>query len=247
MLLRLEDVTVHYGRLAALRGLNLHVEAGEVVSIVGQNGAGKSTTMLAIAGILKPSGGRIVFDDQRIDGEPAELLAKRGISLVPEGRHVFTTMTVQENLLVGMAMRRDRAQAQRDLAGVFERFPILGRRRHQSAGKLSGGEQQMLVIGRALVTKPRLMLIDEPSLGLAPMIVDSVYEAVLELNRREGLSLLIVEQSAARALRAAHRLYVLRSGELRLSGASAQLASSDALHAAYFGFAHTDPEIAEVL
>jgi len=236
MLLEVKDLHVHYGRLAALRGVSIQVEEGQIACIVGPNGAGKSTTLLAISAVLKASQGSIVFDGQPLAGKTPEQAAELGISQVPEGRHIFTSLTVEENLEVGAAIRKDKDRIRKDFNRVLETFPILAERRKQAAGKLSGGEQQMLAIGRSLMTNPRLMTIDEPSLGLAPKIVDRVYEVVVDLQRTRGLTLLIVEQSAERALKAAHRLYVLRSGEIQLDGLAADLQDGQAVHQAYFGF-----------
>ncbi|UMY16337.1 ABC transporter ATP-binding protein [Methylobacterium organophilum] len=236
MQLELDRVSVHYGRLAALRDVSLRVTEGEVVAIVGPNGAGKTTTLLTVSGILAPTRGGILFGGTRIDRRAPEDIARLGLAHVREGRHTFTTMTVEENLLVGLSLRRDKAAARREMAALMERFPQLGQRRGQPAGKLSGGEQQMLVIARALLSKPRLMVIDEPSLGLAPLVVDRVYETLLDLNRSDGLTLLIVEQKLERALEAAGRIYVLRGGALQAEGSPANPADTDRIRQAYFGF-----------
>ncbi len=236
MLLEVADLHVHYGRLAALRGVSLRVDEGEIVCIVGPNGAGKSTTLLAISGVLVPTSGTITFDSKTINGLSPEVIAKLGISQVPEGRHVFTTLNVEENLRIGTAMRSDKAAIERDYRRVLELFPVLAERRRQSAGKLSGGEQQMLVIGRALLTKARIMTIDEPSLGLAPNLINRVYDVLLELREREGLTLLVVEQSSERALKSADRIYVLRNGEVQLEGDAKDLRDTELVHQAYFGF-----------
>ena len=185
-MLALEGVSVHYGRLAAVRGLDLVVSAGEIVAIAGPNGAGKSTTLLTVAGALRPSAGTISLDGEPIAGKAPEVLARRGISLVPEGRHIFAGLSVEENLRLGTHMHADGARTAADLERVFGRFGFLRDRRHQRAGKLSGGQQQQLAIARALMARPRLMLIDEPSLGLAPRIVDEVYDLVAAL-REEGM------------------------------------------------------------
>ena len=237
MLLEVDNLHVHYGRLAALRGVSLKVAEGEIVCIVGPNGAGKSTTLLTISGVLKPTEGSITFDSKPLANMGPETIARLGISQVPEGRHVFTTLSVEENLRIGTYMRRDKAGIEREYRQVLELFPALAERIRTPAGKLSGGEQQMLVIGRALLTKPRIMAIDEPSLGLAPNLVDRVYAVLLELREREGLTLLIVEQSSERALKAADRVYVLRSGQVQLEGKSVDLQDGELVHQAYFGFA----------
>ncbi|MBT4428752.1 MAG: ABC transporter ATP-binding protein [Rhodospirillaceae bacterium] len=236
MLLNVESITVHYSRLPALRGISVSVDEGEIVCIVGPNGAGKSTTLLSISGVLNPTEGEITFHGKRINGMSPEAVARAGISQVPEGRHVFTSLSVEENLRIGTNMRKDRSDIEKDFKHVLEIFPVLAERRKQAAGKLSGGEQQMLVIGRALLTNPRMMTIDEPSLGLAPNLVDRVYETLLELRKDRGLTLLIVEQSSERALTAADRLYVLRSGEMQLEGNAADLRDGEKVRQAYFGF-----------
>lgn len=235
-MLEVSDLHVQYGRLTALRGISISVKQGEIACIVGPNGAGKSTTLLAISAVLAPASGQITFDGQSVNGMRAEDVARMGISQVPEGRHIFTALTVEENLQVGAAVRKEKAAIRADMDRVIETFPILGERRNQPAGKLSGGEQQMLAIGRALMTNPRFMTIDEPSLGLAPKIVDRVYEVLIDLREKQGLTLLIVEQSSERALKAADTLYVLRNGEIQLAGNAADLQDGKEVHKAYFGF-----------
>ncbi len=236
MLLRIDDIHVHYGRLAALRGVSVEVAEGEIVCIVGPNGAGKSTLLLAISSVLNPTSGSVTFDGEKLNGATPEAVARKGISLVPEGRHVFGMLTVEENLRVGTGMRRDKDRVEADFEKVLDQFPILKERLKSPAGKLSGGEQQMLVIGRALLTRPKLMTVDEPSLGLAPKLVDQVYEILTELREKDGLTLLIVEQSTKRAVRAADRVYVLRGGRIELEGSAADLADGVAVEHAYFGF-----------
>lgn len=236
MLLNVENITVHYSRLPALRDVSVSVDEGEIVCIVGPNGAGKSTTLLSISGVLNPTSGDITFDGKRINGMRPEAVARAGISQVPEGRHVFTTLNVEENLRIGTSIREDRSDIEKDFKRVLEIFPVLAERRRQAAGKLSGGEQQMLVIGRALLTSPRIMTIDEPSLGLAPNLVDRVYETLIDLRNDRGLTLLIVEQSSERAIKVADRLYVLRSGQMQLEGKAADLQDGVKVRQAYFGF-----------
>ncbi len=235
-LLKVDGITVHYGRLAAVREVSITVNEGEIVCVVGPNGAGKSTTLLTISGVLAPTTGDILFGGKRINAMRPEIVARRGISQVPEGRHVFTTLSVEENLRIGAQMRSDRSEVEKDIKRVQELFPILGERKRQSAGKLSGGEQQMLVIGRALLTNPKIMTIDEPSLGLAPNIVDRVYEVLTTLREERGMTLLIVEQSSERALKAADRLYVLRNGQIQIEGNAAELQDGEKVRQAYFGF-----------
>jgi branched-chain amino acid transport system ATP-binding protein len=235
-LLLAEDLHVNYGRLAALRGISLRVDPGEVVCLIGPNGAGKSTALAAIAGGVTPHRGSIRLAGQEIIGTRPEAIARLGVSLVPEGRHVFGTLTVEENLRIGTFMRRDRDAVASEYARVFDYFPRLAERRKSPAGRLSGGEQQMLVVARAMLTRPRLLLVDEPSLGLAPRIVDQVYEILLDLRTREGMTLLINEQSSHRILKHADRIYVIRNGVIHLQGNAADLADGQAIKRAYFGF-----------
>jgi branched-chain amino acid transport system ATP-binding protein len=204
--------------------------------VIGPNGAGKSTLMLSIVGVVKPRSGRIDFEGTPVLNTPSEALVKRGLSLVPEGRHIFSTLSVGENITVGAVTRTDRAEIRRDVDWVLEMFPILRERFQQRAGQLSGGEQQMLAIARALLARPRLLIIDEPSLGLAPVIVDKVYQALASLRDEAGLTLLVVEQNVHRALDVSDRTYVLSTGEVSLSGRSAELKGTQAFDDAYFGF-----------
>lgn len=236
MLLRVHNLHVHYGRIAAVRGVSLEVGSGEIVCITGPNGAGKSSTLLAIAGGQKPSSGTIELGGAALNGLSSDQIARLGVSLVPEGRHVFGTLTVEENLQLATMQRSDRKQIKADIDEVMERFPILRARFRSPAGRLSGGEQQQLVIARALLTRPKIVLLDEPSLGLAPQMVDVVYETLGSL-RKAGLTMLVVEQSVSRALDVADRLYVLRTGKVEYSGTGAELADPDKLRQAYFGFA----------
>lgn len=235
MLLEVEDLCVHYGRVLAVRSVSLSVAEGEIVSIVGPNGAGKSSTLLAIAGALALTSGSVRLDAEPIDGSTPEAIARKGICLVPEGRHIFAGLTVEENLRLGTIIRGDGDAVGRDMEQVLDQFPILAARLKSPAGTLSGGEQQQLAIARAYLMRPRLMMLDEPSLGLAPMIVDLVYE-VLTALRREGMTLLIVEQSGTRALDVSDRVYVLRTGSVELSGLSRDLRNTPELEEAYFGF-----------
>ena len=235
MLLEVEDLCVHYGRVLAVRSVSLSVAEGEIVSIVGPNGAGKSSTLLAIAGALALTSGSVRLDAEPIGGSTPEAIARKGICLVPEGRHIFAGLTVEENLRLGTIIRGDGDAVGRDMEQVLDQFPILAARLKSPAGTLSGGEQQQLAIARAYLMRPRLMMLDEPSLGLAPMIVDLVYE-VLTALRREGMTLLIVEQSGTRALDVSDRVYVLRTGSVELSGLSQDLRNTPELEEAYFGF-----------
>jgi branched-chain amino acid transport system ATP-binding protein len=239
MLLEVQDLTVSYGPVRAVRGISLSVDAGEIVTIVGPNGAGKSSTLMTIAGEkCRPAkrgqvqiGGSILLDGEQLLGQSADRIVRRGVSIVPEGRRIFATLTVGENLMVARAGRRDRGDAEREMRDLIERFPALGTSLHRPAGHLSGGQQQQLAIARALLTKPRLLLLDEPSLGLAPMIVEEVFEIVQEL-RDGGLAILLLEQNALQAMEIANRSELLRNGRLEEidSGRDGQK-----MLAAYFG------------
>jgi branched-chain amino acid transport system ATP-binding protein len=225
---------VSYGRVPAVRGVSVRVAAGEIVCIVGPNGAGKTTTLETIAGTLSPTAGAIRLDGAAIAGQAPETIARMGVSLVPENRHVFTQLTVEENLRLGSQMRRDRARIEPDFERVLGHFPFLRERLGTPGGKLSGGEQQQLAIARALMTAPKLILLDEPALGLAPLIVATVYD-ILRTLRGQGITLLVVEQSTHRALENADRIYVMRSGEIVLHGRSDTL-TRDEVEEAYFGY-----------
>ena len=235
-LLAVNDVTVRYGRLTALRGITLTMAEGEVLFVSGPNGAGKSTLLNAIAGVVPAISGSIAIDGTEVTGAPPEQIARRGFSLVPEGRNVFGTLTIEENLNVGAGMRADKQQVARDLESVYHEFPMLAERRHAAAGMLSGGQQQMLVIGRALMAAPRLMAIDEPSLGLAPKIIDQVYEILVRLRAQRRLTLLIVEQSSTRAMMTGGRMILMRGGRIVLEGEAGDMVKDERLKQAYFGF-----------
>jgi branched-chain amino acid transport system ATP-binding protein len=235
-LIEVDDVHVNYGRLSALRGVSLNVEDGEIVCICGPNGAGKSTILKAIAGGVRPRLGAIRFAGVALMGKAPEAISRLGLSFVPEGRHVFSTLSVDENLRIGSYQRRDRTNINADRERMLELFPTLRERLKQPAGKLSGGEQQMLVICRALMTRPRIILVDEPSLGLAPQIIGRVYDILLDMRRRDNVTLLINEQSSERVMRVADRVYVLRNGVIRLCIRPADIADGRSLKSAYFGF-----------
>ncbi len=232
MLLQVEGLRVAYGRIQALRGIDLTVGDGEIVTLLGGNGAGKTTTLRTISGLLHPLSGSISFDGQRIDGMKAHDIVGLGIGHVPEGRRIFPRMSVHENLTMGAYRRRGDLSA--DLDRVLALFPVLKERRTQPGGNLSGGEQQMLAIGRALMGKPRLLLLDEPSMGLAPMIVARIFEILREIND-QGTTLLVVEQNAAQALRLASRGYVLETGSIALSDTAPALLADDRVRSAYLG------------
>jgi branched-chain amino acid transport system ATP-binding protein len=235
-MLRLSSIVTHYGPIKILKGIDVEIHRGEIVCLLGGNASGKSTTMKTILGLVRPTEGMVEFEGQRIDGLPTRAIIERGIAPVPEARRVFATMSVRENLLMGAFTRRRAAEAAlaRDLDRVFALFPRLAERQRQAAGTLSGGEQQMLAIGRALMTGPRLILMDEPSMGLAPVMVEKVFEAIEQLNRL-GTTMFVVEQNATVALSIAHRGYVLQNGAIMLRDSAANLLKSDKVRLAYLG------------
>lgn len=235
------DVSVRYGKVPALTDVSLKIAEGERVFISGPNGAGKSSLLKAICGAVPTTHGRIEVDGMLLTGRPPEAIARLGLTMVPEGRDIFGTLTVEENLRVGTGIRRDREAIENDIAEIYEKFPILGERRHANAGALSGGQQQMLAIGRGLMTNPKVMMVDEPSLGLAPNIVDQVYETLVTLQKDRGLTLVIVEQSSARAARVGGRMVLLRGGAVVDDGDAAQFAERDLLKEAYFGQSAEEP------
>ena len=233
MILQVEDLQVSYGNIQALHGVSLEVNEGEIVTLIGANGAGKSTTLRAISGLVRPRSGTIRFQGTDITRTPAHKIVAMGIGHVPEGRRVFADMSVRENLELG-AYIANPSQFQKNLAEVFERFPRLKERENQRASTLSGGEQQMLALGRAMMLQPSLLLLDEPSMGLAPRLVQEIFDIIVELNRR-GATILLVEQNAAMALSIAHRAYVLETGRVVLSGPAAELRTHPAVREAYLG------------
>jgi len=233
-MLVVENVDVNYGAIRALVDVSLEVHEGEIVALIGANGAGKSTTLRSISGLVKPNKGRIVFEGSELQKCPPHKVVEMGISQVPEGRRVFPLMTVLENLEMGAFTRKDRGGIKDDINAVFAKFPRLDERKKQPAGTLSGGEQQMLAIGRALMSKPKLMLMDEPSMGLAPMLVQEIFNIVKEINQG-GTTILLVEQNARMALSVANRGYVLETGQVVISGDAADLAKNEAVQKAYLG------------
>jgi branched-chain amino acid transport system ATP-binding protein len=233
-LLELAGLEVAYGGIKAVKGIDLWVTQGELVSLIGANGAGKTTTLKAICGLVPTRGGTIRYDGREITGTPPFRLVERGLAMVPEGRGVFRQLTVQENLAMGAFVRNDRPAIRRDLDRVFELFPRLAERRDQSGGTLSGGEQQMLAIGRALMSRPKLLLLDEPSMGLAPLLVQKIFETVRAISA-EGVTILLIEQNARRALEIAGRAYVMESGMITLSGPAAALLADPKVRDAYLG------------
>ena len=233
-LLAVQAIDVSYGAIQALRQVSLHVMPGELVSLIGANGAGKSTLLKSIASLLKPTRGQILFSGENIEGAPAHSLASKGLALVPEGRGIFPEMTVLENLQMGAYSRSDKHTIQHDIEHAYSLFPRLAERRAQAAGTLSGGEQQMVAIARALMSKPRLLLLDEPSMGLAPILVQKIFDVINTINR-EGVSVLLVEQNAQLALALAQRGYVMEHGEITLHDAASALLNNPAVKAAYLG------------
>jgi branched-chain amino acid transport system ATP-binding protein len=233
-MLEVNNVDVYYGVIHALKNMSLRVEKGEIVTLIGANGAGKTTTLRTISGLIKPSKGSIAFKGHKIVGMNAPEIVKAGISHVPEGRRIFPEMTVLENLELGAFLRKDKDEIQKDLELVFSRFPILKNRSKQNAGTVSGGEQQMLAIGRALMSRPELLLMDEPSMGLAPLLVNEIFSIIKEINE-QGTTILLVEQNANIALSIAHRAYVMETGSIILEGSGKELANSDQVKKAYLG------------
>ncbi|MGZ4700727.1 MAG: ABC transporter ATP-binding protein [Ilumatobacteraceae bacterium] len=233
-MLTVDDIHVYYGNIAAVKGISLTVFPGEIVTLIGGNGAGKSTTMRTISGLLKPKRGEVHFEGQRISGLKGHEVAERGIAQSPEGRRIFGRMTVTENLELGAFLRRDKSAIADDMDRVFELFPRLKERLVQKAGTLSGGEQQMLAMGRALMAQPRLLLLDEPSMGLAPVLVEQVFETIKKVND-QGTTVLLVEQNALVALNIANHAYVLETGRISLEGPANELANNDEVRKAYLG------------
>jgi branched-chain amino acid transport system ATP-binding protein len=234
-ILQVEDLHVAYGETKVLHGIGFAVEARGITTILGANGAGKTTTLRAVSGIVPPRG-RIELDGRRIDGRACEDIARLGIAHVPEGRGTFVGFTVEENLRLGAHVRRDRTGVSEDMERVYGYFPVLGQRRSQAAGTLSGGEQQMLALARALMLRPRLLLLDEPSLGLAPLVVQEIFRIVRAINEREGVSVLLVEQNAVLALGLADHAYLLETGRVVLAGAAEEIRKNDAVRRAYLGY-----------
>jgi branched-chain amino acid transport system ATP-binding protein len=233
-MLKVENLRVNYGAIQAVKDISFEVQERELVALIGSNGAGKSTTLKTISGIVRPSGGRITYRDADLSKLPTHKIVKSGIVQAPEGRQIFGSLTVRDNLMLGASARSDRNQFEADLDSVLAMFPILGERIGQRAGTLSGGEQQMLAIGRALMGKPQLLLLDEPSLGLAPIIVNRIFDVIRKL-KQSGVTILLVEQNARKALAVADRAYVLETGRIEVSGPAAELARDPAVEQAYLG------------
>ena len=234
-MLEFKDIELYYDHVYALKGVSIDLEQGETVALIGANGAGKSSILRAITGLAKPASGTILFEGERIDGTSASDIVSRGIAMVPEGRRVFPYMSVKDNLMMGAFTRSDKAAIKGTLDGILDRFPRLKERFSQAAGTLSGGEQQMLVIGRALMAAPRLLLLDEPSLGIAPKLVQDIARSIVAINRDEGVSVLLVEQNSRMALSISNRAYALTTGNVVIEGNSKELLHDDRIKAAYLG------------
>jgi branched-chain amino acid transport system ATP-binding protein len=234
MMLQVNDINVYYGNIQALKGVSLEINEGEIVTLIGANGAGKSTLLKTISGLAKPKQGDIIFEGSSISGKVAQTIVKKGISHVPEGRRVFSNMSVEENLELGAYLRKDKQGIREDFSKVYDLFPRLLERRKQLSGTLSGGEQQMLAMGRALMARPRLLLLDEPSMGLAPLLVKTIFRIIEEINNT-GTTILLVEQNANMALSIASRAYVIETGKIVLSGTPDELNQSDQIKNAYLG------------
>jgi branched-chain amino acid transport system ATP-binding protein len=234
-MLEIKNLQVSYGAINALQGISLSVDAGKIVTLIGSNGAGKSTTLRAISGLVKPRAGEILYNGKNIAGLPAHQIVRIGLSQVPEGRMVFANLTVQENLMMGAYLQKDREVIRKELDVVFQTFPRLKEREKQVAGTLSGGEQQMLAIGRALMSKPKFLMMDEPSLGIAPLLTKAIFEKIVEINKQHGITILLVEQNANLALEISHYGYVLETGRIILQNESAALRQDPKVKSAYLG------------
>ncbi len=234
-MLKLENVQTFYGGIQALKGVSLEVSEGEIITLIGANGAGKSTTLMSICGIVPPRFGKIIFEDRVINTMRPDRIVSLGICQIPEGRRIFPYLTVMENLDMGAFLRRDVENVKRDKEYIFELFPLLAERRHQAGGTLSGGEQQMLAISRSLMAKPRLLLMDEPSLGLAPLVVKQIFEIIKKINTENNTTIFLVEQNANLALKVAHRGYVMETGRIILSDSAKNLLSNEKVRKAYLG------------
>ena len=233
-MLKIRDLSVHYGKIKAVRQIDMDIAQGEIVSLIGANGAGKSTTLRALSGLVKAAGGSVEFEGKDITGWSAKAIVEAGISHCPEGRQIFPRMTVMENLELGAYTRKDTKNLSVEYDKIFEYFPVLAQRRSQMGGTLSGGEQQMLAIGRALMSKPKLLLLDEPSLGLAPLLVEKIFEIIQNINR-EGMTVLLIEQNAWQALNISNRGYVMETGSVAVTGVAADLLHNDHVRRAYLG------------
>ncbi len=234
-MLKIENLDVFYGGIHALKGISFNIEEGQIVTLIGSNGAGKTTILKVISGIVKQKNGVVLFNGEDITKLPSEKIVELGVIHVPEGRKIFTALNVEENLLMGAYLRKDKKEIEEDLKNVYELFPRLEERKKQMGGTLSGGEQQMLAIGRALMSKPKLLMLDEPSMGLAPIVVQEIFETIEKLNKERNLTVLLVEQNANIALQVAHHAYVIETGEIVLEGSGKELLGDDRVRKAYLG------------
>ncbi|MDO9109544.1 MAG: ABC transporter ATP-binding protein [Desulfatirhabdiaceae bacterium] len=234
-MLRVNGISTYYGNIQALKNISLEIAEGEIITLIGANGAGKTTTLMSISGLVPPRQGEIVFKGESIHGMSPEKIVSLGISQVPEGRRIFPYLTVAENLDMGTYLRKDKDNIRKDLSYIWDLFPILSKRRHQAGGTLSGGEQQMLAISRALMARPKLLLLDEPSLGLAPLIVRQIFEIIRKINSENNTTIFLVEQNANLALKVAHRGYVMENGAITMSDSAPNLLSNEAVKKAYLG------------
>ncbi|MBW2659150.1 MAG: ABC transporter ATP-binding protein [Deltaproteobacteria bacterium] len=234
-MLKLENIQAGYGNILAIKDVSLEINEGEIITLIGANGAGKSTTLMTICGIVTPRSGKISFLDQEIQNKEPDAIVKMGICQVPEGRHIFPLLTVKENLDMGAFLRKDQHEIKRDMDYVFSLFPLLAERKNQDGGTLSGGEQQMLAMSRALMAKPKLLLLDEPSMGLAPLIIKQIFEIIRKINKENNATIFLVEQNANQALQIADRGYVMENGRITLTGKSDDLLENDDIQKAYLG------------
>jgi branched-chain amino acid transport system ATP-binding protein len=232
-----QDLNVHYGGIHVLRNINIHVNQGEIVSVIGANGAGKSTLLKTVGGVKAYTSGKVLFEGNEIPHHSYQVV-RQGVTLIPEGRRIFSSLSVKENLMLGAYSRTDVTEIREQMEMVFNLFPVLKERLSQSGGTLSGGEQQMLAVGRALMSKPRLLLLDEPSLGLAPMVVDILLDTIVDLNQKTGLTILLVEQNASLALEISHHAFVLETGEIRMEGKGSDLLDDPRVKQSYLGMSH---------
>jgi len=234
-MLKLENVKAGYGNILAIKDVSLEINQGEIITLIGANGAGKSTTLMTVCGIVSARSGKILFNDQEIQTKESDEIVKMGICQVPEGRHIFPLLTVQENLDMGAFLRNDKAEIKKDLEYVFDLFPILAERRYQDGGTLSGGEQQMLAMSRALMARPQLLLLDEPSMGLAPLVIKQIFEIIKQINKQNNTTIFLVEQNANQALHVADRGYVIENGVITISGKADELLTNSDIQKAYLG------------
>ena len=234
-MLKLENIQAGYGNIVAIKDVSLEINEGEIITLIGANGAGKSTTLMTISGVVTARGGRIIFQNEPIEKKSSDEIVKLGICQVPEGRHIFPQLSVQENLDMGAFLRNDKANIKKDLEYVFDLFPILAQRKNQDGGTLSGGEQQMLAMSRALMARPQLLLLDEPSMGLAPLVIKQIFEIIKQINKENNTTIFLVEQNANQALHIADRGYVIENGEITISGSASDLLDNSDIQKAYLG------------